>query len=68
AFGLIALGIGFVCMIGAVLEQKAAGSASMMWLVGAFFFHTLGELCLSPVGLSMVTKLSPVRMGALMMG
>lgn len=68
AFGLIALGIGFVCMIGAVLEQKAAGSASMMWLVGAFFFHTLGELCLSPVGLSMVTKLSPVRMGALMIG
>ncbi|AOM02286.1 MULTISPECIES: peptide MFS transporter [Cobetia] len=68
AFGLIALGIGFVCMIGAVLEQKSAGSASMMWLVGAFFFHTLGELCLSPVGLSMVTKLSPVRMGALMMG
>lgn len=68
AFGLIFLGVGFVCMIGAVLEQQTAGSASMMWLVGAFFFHTLGELCLSPVGLSMVTKLSPVRMGALMMG
>ncbi len=37
-------------------------------LVGAFFFHTLGELCLSPIGLSLVTKLAPLRLASLMMG
>ncbi|GAL22384.1 di-/tripeptide transporter [Vibrio maritimus] len=40
----------------------------MLWLVGAFFFHTLGELCLSPIGLSLVTKLAPLRLASLMMG
>ncbi|MEF1231452.1 dipeptide/tripeptide permease, partial [Vibrio fortis] len=39
-----------------------------LWLVGAFFFHTLGELCLSPIGLSLVTKLAPLRLASLMMG
>ena len=38
------------------------------WLVGAFFFHTLGELCLSPIGLSLVTKLAPLLLASLMMG
>jgi POT family proton-dependent oligopeptide transporter len=36
--------------------------------VGAYFFHTMGELCLSPIGLSMVTKLAPLRIASLMMG
>lgn len=40
----------------------------MWWLVGAYFFHTMGELCLSPIGLSMVTKLAPLRIASLMMG
>ena len=40
----------------------------MIWLVLAYFFHTTGELCISPVGLSMVTKLAPLRLGSLMMG
>ena len=40
----------------------------MMWLVLAYFFHTTGELCISPVGLSMVTKLAPLRLASLMMG
>jgi POT family proton-dependent oligopeptide transporter len=39
-----------------------------MWLVGTYLIHTMGELCLSPVGLSMVTKLAPIRLGSLMMG
>ena len=39
-----------------------------MWLVGVYFLHTMGELCLSPVGLSMVTKLSPKRFVSIMMG
>ncbi len=40
----------------------------MIWLVIAYFFHTTGELCISPVGLSMVTKLAPLRLASLMMG
>jgi POT family proton-dependent oligopeptide transporter len=40
----------------------------MIWLVLAYLFHTTGELCISPVGLSMVTKLAPLRLGSLMMG
>ena len=70
AMGLFFLAIGFVCMVGAALEQGGdlTVKTSMMWLVGAYFFHTVGELCLSPIGLSMVTKLAPLRLASLMMG
>lgn len=70
ALGLGLLGVGFLFMVGAVLEQGGDHTVktSMMWLVGAYFFHTLGELCLSPIGLSMVTKLAPLRLASLMMG
>ena len=70
ALGLVLLGIGFLFMIGAVLEMggDASAKSSMWWLVGAYFFHTMGELCLSPIGLSMVTKLAPLRIASLMMG
>ena len=44
------------------------GKVSPLWLVAVYFIHTIGELCLSPVGLSTVTKLSPARMVGLMMG
>ncbi|BDY04062.1 peptide MFS transporter [Ferrimonas sp. YFM] len=70
AMGLILLGIGFLFMMGAVVQMDgdASNKSSMMWLVGAYFFHTMGELCLSPIGLSMVTKLAPLRIASLMMG
>ncbi len=70
ALGLVLLAIGFCFMIGAVLEQggDASVKTSMFWLVGAYFFHTMGELCLSPIGLSMVTKLAPLRLASLLMG
>jgi len=69
AVGLILLGLGFVFMIGATLAQGEDGAkTSMLWLVGAYLFHTLGELCLSPIGLSMVTKLAPLRLASLLMG
>lgn len=70
ALGLILLGIGFVFMMGAVMEMDGdpTNKSSMWWLVGAYFFHTMGELCLSPIGLSMVTKLAPLRIASLMMG
>ena len=67
-YGLILTGIGFLAMVAAVYDQAANGKASMIWLVIAYFFHTTGELCISPVGLSMVTKLAPLRLASLMMG
>jgi POT family proton-dependent oligopeptide transporter len=66
--GLLLTGVGFVFMVGAVFDQGAHGKASMIWLVMAYLFHTMGELCISPVGLSMVTKLAPLRLASLMMG
>lgn len=71
SLGLIFLGIGFLCMVGAALEignLESGIKASPWWLVAAYIFHTIGELCLSPIGLSMVTKLSPLRYLSLMMG
>ena len=68
AIGLGLLAIGFVVMIAAAAAYQQSGPVSVLWLIGAYFFHTLGELCLSPVGLSLVTKLAPVQFGSLMMG
>ncbi|MEL6115088.1 peptide MFS transporter [Photobacterium sp. SP02] len=70
AIALFLLAMGFVCMVGAVMEQGGDMTAktSMLWIVAAYFFHTMGELCLSPIGLSMMTKLAPLRLASLMMG
>jgi POT family proton-dependent oligopeptide transporter len=53
-----------------VLVPAAAstGRVSPLWLTLTYFLHTIGELCLSPVGLSAMTKLAPVRIGGLVMG
>ena len=68
ATGTIIMGLGFVFMIFAVREFEAEGSSGMQWLVLAYLFHTIGELCSSPVSLSFVTKLAPVKYASLMMG
>jgi len=68
SIGLALLGIGFVIMVIASTVYQEHGPVSVFWLLGAYFFHTLGELCLSPVGLSLVTKLAPIQFGSLMMG
>ena len=70
ALGLFFLALGFVFMVGATLQQGGDVNVktSMMWLIMAYFFHTIGELCLSPIGLSLVTKLAPLRLASLMMG
>jgi POT family proton-dependent oligopeptide transporter len=67
-FGLLLTGVGFLFMVGAALDQQAHGKASMIWLIMAYMFHTMGELCISPVGLSVVTKLAPLRLASVMMG
>jgi POT family proton-dependent oligopeptide transporter len=68
AMGLLLVAFGFLFMLGASLQSQAAGKAALMWVVAAYFFHTAGELCLSPVGLSMVTKLAPARYVSALMG
>lgn len=67
-WGLGLLAIGFVVMMAAAAAYQQSGPVSMLWLFAAYFFHTMGELCLSPVGLSMVTKLSPAKFVSMMMG
>jgi POT family proton-dependent oligopeptide transporter len=67
--GMVLLGIGFLFMLGAVAQLNGGASkASMLWLLLAYLFHTMGELMLSPIGLSMVTKLAPAYMVSMFMG
>jgi proton-dependent oligopeptide transporter, POT family len=66
--GLIIMGTGFFFMTAATAQFESTGSSAMYWLVLAYLFHTVGELCLSPVALSYTTKLAPVKYASLMMG
>jgi POT family proton-dependent oligopeptide transporter len=68
--GLFLVAVGFAFLTLAVFQMQRAGDlkAGMIWLVMAYLFHTLGELCISPVGLSMITKLAPLRLASLLMG
>jgi POT family proton-dependent oligopeptide transporter len=67
--GLLLLGVGFLVMMWAAeLVVSSGGKVGPTWLVLAYLFHTFGELCLSPVGLSNVTKLAPARLVSRMMG
>ncbi len=67
-FGLVLLGVGFVFLAAGGRRADAGVLVSPAWLLAAYLFHTLGELCLSPVGLSYVSKVAPARFGALLMG
>ncbi|MCL2778357.1 MAG: peptide MFS transporter [Polyangiaceae bacterium] len=69
ALGMVLLGFGFlVLFIGQKLAVGAGAKASAAWLFSVYVIHTMGELCLSPIGLSMVTKLAPPRASSLAMG
>jgi POT family proton-dependent oligopeptide transporter len=69
AFGLFFVGLGYLILAGgAFLSGPEAHRVSPLWLVAVYLLHTFGELCLSPVGLSTVTKLAPQRIAAQMMG
>ena len=71
ALGLLLAGLGFFLMIFAAKRVVASGGTLLVspwWLVASYFFQTLGELCLSPVGLSSMTKLSPRKYVGQMMG
>lgn len=66
--GLIIMGTGFFFMSAASSEFNSTGASAMYWLVLAYLFHTVGELCISPVALSYITKLAPVKYASIMMG
>ena len=71
AIGMILLGLGMACVaVGAssIAPGAKEASVSMLWLILVYFFHTMGELCISPVALSYVSKLVPGRMIAMMFG
>jgi POT family proton-dependent oligopeptide transporter len=68
SIALALLGIGFAIMIGAAMAAAGGAKVSPLWLVVSYWFQTMGELCLSPVGLSAMSKLAPVRIAGLIMG
>jgi POT family proton-dependent oligopeptide transporter len=68
ALGLLLLGAGFFVLSWGAANATAQNKVSMAWLIVTYFFHTVGELCLSPVGLSSVTKLAPRDRVGQMMG
>jgi proton-dependent oligopeptide transporter, POT family len=67
SIALLLVGLGFGSLVLGI-NTSGMGKVAIIWLVITYFFHTCGELCLSPVGLSAVTKLSPVKIVGFMMG
>jgi proton-dependent oligopeptide transporter, POT family len=65
--GLILVGLGFVVMYQADKLAGPNGKVGPQWLASVFLLHTIGEICLSPIGLSLVNKLAPARLASLMM-
>lgn len=66
--GILQLGLGFLVLYVGAVTSRATGVVPMFWLVLGYFLHSTGELCLSPIGLSMITKLSPRGITGIMMG
>ena len=69
-FGTIITGFGFLLLAGAAIETASSidGKAAIYWMFGAYLLHVIGELSISPVALSFITKLAPLRYASLMMG
>jgi POT family proton-dependent oligopeptide transporter len=67
-FGLVLLGLGFLVLAGAAIFVVRGQKVLPTWLIMTYLLHTFGELCVSPVGLSSVTKLAPKRFVGQMMG
>lgn len=68
AFGLLFLSIGYLVIAFGVKGIQPEIKVSMFWLFSLYLLHTIGELCLSPIGLSMVVKLAPMKFASLLMG
>lgn len=68
AIGLFLLSMGYLFIAFGVKNIEPGVKVSMIWLTGLYLIHTMGELCLAPIGLSLVYKLSPARFSSLLMG
>ncbi len=68
ALGLLFMGLGYAVMVGAAVNARNGVLVSPMWLTTMYFLHTVGEMCLSPVGLSAMSRLAPARIAGLTMG
>ena len=68
ALGILQLGLGFLALYIGANTSRETGVVPMFWLILCYFLHATGELCLSPIGLSMITKLSPKAVTGIMMG
>ena len=68
AIGLLLLSLGYLYIAFGVKDIEPGVKVSMAWLTGLYLIHTMGELCLAPIGLSLVYKLSPARFSSLLMG
>lgn len=68
AIGIIVMALGFSFMSAASVQYETEGSSAMYWLILAYLFHTIGELCASPVSLSFITKLAPLKYASIIMG
>ena len=66
--GLLGLAVGFFVIAWGAANSSPDNLVSPSWLIVTYFFHTVGELCISPIGLSAITKLSPERRVGQMMG
>lgn len=67
AWGLFLLALGYLWIAFGVKDVNPTVKVSMIWLTGMYFLHTCGELCLSPIGLSLVNKLAPFKFASLLM-
>ena len=68
AIGTIVMGTGFLMMSGAALQAATGVKAMLIWLILSYLLQVLGELSISPVALSFITKLAPARFASIMMG
>jgi POT family proton-dependent oligopeptide transporter len=66
--GLFFASLGFAVLMAAAFQVAHGALVSIWWLIATYLLHTIGELCLSPVGLSAMTKLAPARVAGFMMG
>lgn len=67
AIGLFLLALGYLWIAFGVKDVQANVKVSMIWLIGMYMMHSMGELCLSPIGLSLVNKLAPIKFASLLM-
>jgi POT family proton-dependent oligopeptide transporter len=68
ALGILQLGLGFGALWLGAMHMARGGMVAVGWLLLGYLLHTTGELCLSPIGISMITKLSPPKITGVMMG